>query len=285
MSATFVFLYQAIDIPDPNEEFLDEQTSIFYEDGSDLGTFALQKRDTVSLDQMSDHIKEAVVAAENRTFWTDSGIDPKGILRAAFSNASGNATQGASTITQQYVKLLYLNQERSYTRKIKEAILSLKVQRQYSKEEVLHGYLNTIYFGRGAYGIEVAALEFFNTSAKKLDLRESAVLASVLNNPTGYDPANGKEARQNLKERYEYVLTAWPRWTTSPRSRPTRPARKLPKFPPVRAHQHLRRPEGSPADHGPQGIAAHQGQGRQLLHRGAHRRRRPRRCARRSTPR
>ncbi len=234
MAAAFVVLYQTIDIPDPNEEFLDEQSTILYDDGSNLGTFARQKRDVVALDEMSDYIKEAVVAAENRSFWTDSGIDPRGILRAAFSNASGNSTQGASTITQQYVKLLYLTQERSYTRKVKEAILSLKVQRKLSKQAVLHGYLNTIYFGRGAYGIQTAAEAFFNKSAKRLGLRESAVLASVLNNPTGYDPANGKEARQNLKERYEYVLNSMAELNDITEQEAEKAKRKLPKFPPIK---------------------------------------------------
>jgi membrane peptidoglycan carboxypeptidase len=230
-TATFVFLYQTIEIPDPNDEFLSEKSSILYANGDELGSFAVQDRDNVSLDEISDYVEDAVVAAENKTFWTDSGIDPKGIIRAAFSNASGNSTQGASTITQQYVKILYLSQERSYTRKIKEAILSLKVQRQQSKEEVLQGYLNTIYYGRGAYGIQTAAQAFFDSTAKKLDLRQSAVLASVLNNPTGYDPANGKEARQNLKERYDYVLGNMAEMGTITQEEADKARRRLPNFP------------------------------------------------------
>ena len=144
-----------------------------------------------------------MVAAENRTFWTDQGIDPKGILRAAFSNAQGNATQGASTITQQYVKILYLTQEQTLTRKVKEAILSLKLQRDVSKQQILEGYLNTIYFGRGAYGVQAAAKAYFDVEAKDLDLRQSAVLASVLNDPNDLDPAHGKQAKQDLKGRYD----------------------------------------------------------------------------------
>ena len=112
---------------------------------------------------MPDDLQNAVVAAENRSFWSDNGIDPRGIVRAAFSNATGNSTQGASTITQQYVKILYLTQERSYERKVKEAVLSLKLQRTKSKSEILEGYLNTIYFGRGAYGVQAAAEAYFNT--------------------------------------------------------------------------------------------------------------------------
>ena len=152
---------------------------------------------------MPDNIKQAVVAAEDQTFWTNKGIDPKGIIRAAFSNARGNATQGASTITQQYVKILYLTQERSLKRKIKEAFLSLKLQREQSKQQILEGYLNTIYFGRGAYGIQAAAKAYFDVPAKDLNLKQSAVLASVLNDPNDLDPEKGKDAKAALKERYD----------------------------------------------------------------------------------
>ncbi|MDE0776264.1 MAG: transglycosylase domain-containing protein, partial [Nocardioides sp.] len=228
----FLYLYKTIDIPQPNDAFLTETSFVYYEDGeSELGSFAEQEREIVSLDEMSEHLKDAVVAAENRTFYTDSGIDPKGILRAAFSNASGNSQQGASTITQQYVKILYLTQERSYTRKIKEAILSLKVQREQSKQEVLQGYLNTIYFGRGAYGAEAAANAFFGTSAADLNLRQSAVLASVLNNPSGLDPANGKDAKQRLKDRYAYVIGSMLEVGDISEAQAAKAGKRLPKMP------------------------------------------------------
>ena len=171
LAAGLFVLYRMTDIPDPNQDFKTERSAILYADGSDLGQFADQDRESIPLSQMPQTMKDAVVAAENRSFYTDSGIDPKGILRAAFSNASGNSTQGASTITQQYVKILYLTQERSYTRKVKEAILSLKIQRQQTKSEILEGYLNTIYFGRGAYGVQAAANAFFDKDAKDLTLR------------------------------------------------------------------------------------------------------------------
>ncbi len=188
---------------------------------------------SIPLDQMPDSIKDAVVAAEDRTFYTNQGIDPRGILRAAFSNAQGNATQGASTITQQYVKILYLTQEQTLTRKIKEAIISLKLQRDVSKQEVLEGYLNTIYFGRGAYGIQAAAKAYFDVEAKDLDLRQSAVLATVLNNPSGYDPANGKRAKADLKERYGYVLSGMADMGAVSASEAEKAERKLPEFPEI----------------------------------------------------
>jgi membrane peptidoglycan carboxypeptidase len=235
-AGSFVFLYQTIEIPDPNDDFQTETSFVFYNDGkTELGRYATQNRDSIPLDEMPQNIQDAVVAAENQSFWTDKGIDPKGILRAAFSNARGNSTQGASTITQQYVKILYLTQDQTLTRKAKEAILSLKLQRQMSKKEILEGYLNTIYFGRGAYGIQAASQAYFDVNAKKLTLRQSAVLASVLNNPTSLDPANGKDAKQNLRERYDYVLSSMADTGAISASDAADAARRLPKFPKVEA--------------------------------------------------
>ncbi|UDY23561.1 transglycosylase domain-containing protein [Nocardioides sp. Kera G14] len=202
--------YQRTKIPSPNEAFQTQSTYIYYAGGkTKIGQFAQQNRESISYSQMPDCIKSAVVAAENRSFWTDKGIDPKGILRAAFSNAqAGQITGGASTITQQYVKILYLSQQRTYTRKIKEAFLSLKLQRQKSKQEILEGYLNTIYFGRGAYGIQAASEAYFDEPASKLDLDECAVLASVLNNPSRLSPDRTDDSgvNEDLLQRYRYVL-------------------------------------------------------------------------------
>ncbi|MCX6398761.1 MAG: transglycosylase domain-containing protein [Propionibacteriales bacterium] len=199
--------YRSIDIPDPNAEFLTETTQVYYAGGkTELGQFAIQKRDSIDYDEMPQSVKDAVVASENQTFWTDSGLDPKGILRAAFSNAQGNAQQGASTITQQYVKILYLTQDRTWSRKAKEAILSLKIKNQLSKQEILEGYLNTIYFGRGAYGVQAAARAYFARDAKDLSLGQSVVLAAVLNNPVRFDPANGEDAEVRLAARYERII-------------------------------------------------------------------------------
>ena len=228
----FVYLYKAIDIPQPNAEFLTQTTYVYYDDGKDeAGRFATQLRDSVSLDDMAVDLKEAVVAAENRTFYTDSGIDPQGILRAVFNNASGNSTQGASTITQQYVKILYLTQEQSYKRKVKEAVQSLKVQRTQSKDEVLENYLNLIYFGRGAYGVEAAANVFFGIKAADLNLRQSAVLAAVLNNPTRFDPDNGPDAKRALKGRYDYVLDSMAETDKISNDEAVQAKERLPKFP------------------------------------------------------
>ena len=232
-----VVLYQAISIPTPNSAFQAQTTFVYYQDGKQqLGTYYEdQNRESIPYDEMPDTMKDAVVAAENRTFWTDKGIDPKGILRALFSNASGKSRQGASTITQQYVKILYLTSEQSYKRKIKEAVVSLKIQQQLDKKQVLEGYLNTIYFGRGAYGIQAASKAFFDHDAKDLSLREAAVLATVLNNPAQFDPANGKQARADLKVRYEYVLDSMAEMGSITTEERDKALKRLPKFPKVAA--------------------------------------------------
>jgi membrane peptidoglycan carboxypeptidase len=166
----------------------------------------------------------------------NQGVDFKGIVRAFVNNVRGGDTQGASTITQQYVKILYLTQERTLSRKVKEAFLSLKVQDKLSKEEVLQGYLNTIYFGRGAYGVEAAAQAYFDKDAADLTVKESAVLAAILNSPNNYDPANGKESKQALFSRYQYVLGAMAEMDTLDEADAEKFSRRLPKFPKIRSN-------------------------------------------------
>jgi membrane peptidoglycan carboxypeptidase len=232
--AAFAYGYLSTDIPDPNKDFQAQTTLIYYKDGQHvLGHFATQNRTSIPLSDVPQYVQDEVIAAEDRTFYTNNGIDPKGILRAAFSNAQGNATQGASTITQQYVKVLYLSQQRTLSRKVKEAFLSLKIQRQQSKNEILQGYLNTIYFGRGAYGIQAAAQAYFNVDAKDLTVRQGAVLAAVLNSPSNLDPANGKDARQALFGRYRYVLDGTATMGTLPQARVDTAKQRLPVFPKI----------------------------------------------------
>ena len=228
---TVTVLYKAIDVPSPNAAFQTQTTHVYYQGGKqEVGQFAQQKRDSIPFAEMPEVIKDAVVAAEDRTFWTNPGIDVKGILRAAFSNARGNDTQGASTITQQYVKILYLTQEHSYKRKIKEAVVARKVAKESSKEQVLEGYLNTIYFGRGAYGIQAASVTWFGKDAKDLKLGEAAVLASVINNPTLYDPANGEHNKQSLINRVHHVLDGMVEMGKITANEADRAGAKLPRF-------------------------------------------------------
>ncbi len=233
--AAFVYGYVSTDIPDPNKDFQAQTTMVYYKDGRHvIGRFATQNRTSIPLADVPQYVQDEVIAAEDRTFYTNKGIDPKGIIRAAFSNASGNSTQGASTITQQYVKVLYLSQERTITRKVKEAFLSLKIQREKSKNEILQGYLNTIYFGRGAYGIQAAAQAYFGKDAKDLSVREGAVLASVLNSPGNLDPAESPEARQRLVGRYRYVLDGMAKMGSLPAARVATAEARLPRFPKIK---------------------------------------------------
>ena len=230
--AAFAIGYATTDIPNPNSDFTAQTTFVYYADGHhQIGRFASQNRTSIPLSDVPRHVQDAVIAAEDRTFYTNKGIDPKGILRAAFSNARGGSTQGASTITQQYVKVFYLSQERTLQRKVKEAFVSLKLQRQESKDEILQGYLNTIYFGRGAYGIQAAAHAYFNKDAKDLDVREGAVLASVLNSPSALDPANGPQSRERLLGRYQYVLNGMATMGNLDPAKARRLGGHLPRFP------------------------------------------------------
>ncbi|MDQ3096478.1 MAG: penicillin-binding protein, partial [Actinomycetota bacterium] len=227
--------YKMIDIPDPNKDFQAQTTTVYFSDGKHvIGQFALQNRESIPLDEVPESLQEAVISAEDRSFETNAGLDPKGIVRAAWSNLrSDSGTQGASTITQQYVKVLYLSQERTYTRKVKEAFLAVKVQNTLSKDEILEGYLNTIYFGRGAYGIEAASKAFFEQPAKDLTVAQSAVLAAVLNSPGTLDPAISKGNREPLLERYRYVLAGMVDAGSLDPDQAQRYERRLPKFPEI----------------------------------------------------
>ncbi len=237
-SIGLVALYNFVPVPDPNKQWQVQTTRVYYNDGkTSLGKFAEQDRESIPLADVPQHVQDAVVAAEDRTFWTNRGIDIKGIIRAAVSNAQGNATQGASTITQQYVKILYLTSERSLSRKIKEAIVSLKLQKQQTKKQILEGYLNTIYFGRGAYGIQAAARAYFDKPAKDLTVEEGAVLASVLNSPSNFDPAAGKDAEQRLLGRYQYTLRGMASMDTLSSADAEKYAAALPKFPEIKRTQ------------------------------------------------
>ncbi|MFE6506106.1 transglycosylase domain-containing protein [Nocardioides sp. NPDC057767] len=210
-SMTAIVAYNRITVPDPNAEFEVETSFVYYSNGkTELGRYQEgdQNRIKLDADEIPELVKHAVVAAEDRTFYENSGVDVKGIVRAAFSNTTEGTAGGASTITQQYVKNYYLNSERSYSRKLKEAVIALKLTRQKSKDQILADYLNTIYFNRGAYGIEAAAKAYFAKSTKDLSLQEAAALAAILNNPAGFDPASSTfRGKEKLLGRYQYVLS------------------------------------------------------------------------------
>ncbi len=155
-------------------------------------------RVSVPLAQISPAMQAAVLAAEDRSFFKHGGVDPVGIARAAWVDIrGGEVSQGGSTITQQYVKLTYLTQERTFSRKIKEAVLSAKLEQRLSKKEIFERYLNLVYFGRGAYGVQAAAHAYFGVDAKDLNLAQSAMLAGIIRNPpSGENPTKALALRR-----------------------------------------------------------------------------------------
>ncbi len=208
VTLTLFVVYQRAELPDPNADFGTQTTRLYFRDGStQLGSLAVQNRTVIPYAEMPQSIKDAVVAAEDRTFWTNRGIDLKGIARAAVNIVRNQEISGGgSTITQQYIKIRYLTSDQTVSRKVTELALAIKMNKAETKESVLEGYLNTIYFGRGAYGIQAAAKAYFLVDAKDLTLGQSAALAAILNSPYSLDPVNGEEAAQGLLERYNYVV-------------------------------------------------------------------------------
>lgn len=196
--------YYTTDIPAANDFVSEETTNIYFADGETLlGSFAAQNREIIDTTKLPDHVAHAVVAAEDRSFYENKGIDPAGLARAARTTFTRGRAVGGSTITQQYVKNYYLTSERSLSRKFTEAILAVKIDQQLEKEEILDSYLNVIYFGRGAYGIQTAAQAYFQKDAVDLTLSEAALLAGIIPSPTNWDPATNLP---KAKDRWNYVL-------------------------------------------------------------------------------
>jgi membrane peptidoglycan carboxypeptidase len=200
-------VYASTDVPSPDSITNKQTTILYYSDGvTEMARLSDgENRIEVPLDQVSEPAREAILAAENRNFYNDPGISFTGIVRAAWNNLTGGSTQGGSTITQQYVKNAFLSSDQTFSRKFKELFLSIKLDNEYSKDEILENYLNTIYFGRGAYGIEAAANTYFGVSAKDLTAEQGAVLAVLVRSPSYYDPANNPEEAQ---DRWGRVLDA-----------------------------------------------------------------------------
>lgn len=185
----FAILVVTTDIPAPNEISQARATVVLYSDGkSEVGRIGDYNRVEVDLVQIPVHTQQAVLALEDQGFYEHSGFSITGIARAIINNLTGGAEQGASTITQQYTKNAYLTSERTWIRKIKELVLAVKLETSSSKDEILQNYLNTVYFGRGAYGIEAAARVYFNVSVENLDVPQSLMLASLLKSPEGFAP-------------------------------------------------------------------------------------------------
>jgi penicillin-binding protein 1A len=165
------------------------KTQVFADDSTLVGEFFEQNRALIPLESIPQHFKDAVIAVEDRRFYTHWGVDGVGLVRAIFANMrAGRIVEGASTITQQLARNLFTMFDVSISRKIKEAILALRIEGTYSKDEILEMYLNQINFGSGAYGVEAASREYFNKGARALTLGESAFLAGLPQNPRDYSP-------------------------------------------------------------------------------------------------
>ena len=200
----FLYLYNTLAVPAPDDLALAQKTTVYYADGTtEVGTLGDINRQIIDTSTLPDYVSKAIVASEDRTFYTNSGVNLKGIARALINNLRGGARQGGSTLTQQYVERYYIGETTSYSGKLKEAVLAIKINREKSKDEVIGAYMNTIYFGRGAYGIDAAAQAYFGHPAKDLTLSEAAMIAGIIPAPSAWDPAISPE---KAKERWERVL-------------------------------------------------------------------------------
>ncbi|TDC20914.1 penicillin-binding protein [Streptomyces sp. 8K308] len=209
--------YYLIPLPNANALATAQSNVYYWADGSRMVVSGGDNvnRQIVPLDEISVHMQDSVVAAENQSFWTDSGIDLRGIGRAMLNMAQGGDVQSGSTITQQYVKNYFLSQDQTLTRKARELLLSVKVGTQESKNDILEGYLNTACYNRGACGIQAAAQAYFGVDARDLDASQSAFLTSLLKGPSLYDPYDSETGEINEAN----VARAAERWESTLRQR------------------------------------------------------------------
>ncbi|MEU4208718.1 transglycosylase domain-containing protein [Streptomyces sp. NPDC026206] len=205
---SFYALYLYVDVPGKGNDAAKAQSNVYKnQKGEVIARLGEVNREEVPLAKVPQDVQRAVVAAENKNFWTDPGVDLKGTARGIINTVMGRGKQGGSTITQQYVKNYYLDQRQTVTRKVKELIISLKVQDKKPKEEILAGYLNTSYFGRNASGIQAAARAYYGKDIDKVTLEEGAYLAALLQAPSQYDWQAASDAgKKNVEARWNYVL-------------------------------------------------------------------------------
>ena len=203
----FAFAYFTVSIPDPNAYVNSQSTIIQYADGSEIGRIGSENRTVVTLAEIPLNVRNAVMAAEDRNFYTNKAFSITGLAQAVFDNViTLGKGRGGSTITQQYAKTAFLTPERSIVRKIKELVIAIKLENQFSKDQIFENYLNTIYFGRGSYGVQTASQVYFGTTVDKLNVSQAAVLASILRSPGLYDPGFKKENLPRLENRFKYVI-------------------------------------------------------------------------------
>ncbi|MFJ6905659.1 transglycosylase domain-containing protein [Streptomyces griseoluteus] len=193
--------YALVNIPSENDAAKSQNNVYYWSDGTQMvATGTGVNRQNLTIDKIPKAMQYAVISAENKSFYQDSGVDPMGIARALANMARGGQTQGGSTITQQFVKNTYLSQDQTLTRKFTEMFISLKVGTKLSKDQIMQGYLNTSYYGRGAYGIQAAAQTYYGKDAKDLSASQCAVLAALLKGPTYYDPAGNADLDKNATQ-------------------------------------------------------------------------------------
>jgi len=208
-----VAVYAAVKVPKPDQAAAAQTTLITYADGkTPIARLALQNREDVTLSQVPVSVQNAVLAAEDHTFRTNKGVDPKSIARAIWSNLRGNATQGGSTISQQYVKNVYNQREKTMKRKFTEVFLAVKINQKIPKDKILERYLNTIYLGRGAYGIQAASQAYFGENVEKLTPSQGAFLAGIINAPSLADPRDGAQEKARAERRWGVVTAAMVHW-------------------------------------------------------------------------
>ena len=207
-STLFAFAWFTVSIPDPNAYVNSQSTIIQYSNGEEIGRIGSQNRQILPLAEIPLDLRNAVMAAEDRNFYSNKAFSVTGIARALINNLKSGSLngEGGSTITQQYAKTAFLSPSRTIQRKIKELVISLKLENSLSKDQILENYLNTIYFGRGSYGVQTASQQYFNRNADQLTLSQIAVIASILRSPGYYDPSLSEENEERLKNRYQYVI-------------------------------------------------------------------------------
>ncbi len=199
MTGVAVYFSVASGLPDPDIRSArgrDQSTVIADRNGKTLArVFAEQNRQDVALSEMPEYVRQAVISTEDQRFYRHEGVDPLGVARALVVDiVRRESAQGGSTITQQYVKQAFVTSEKTLRRKAQEAILAQRVERRYTKDQILELYLNTIYFGHGAYGVEAASRAYFGKGVGKLTVPEAALLAGVIKSPGRYSPYLDPEA-------------------------------------------------------------------------------------------
>jgi len=205
-STLFAFAYFTVSVPDANAFVNSQSTIIQYSNGEEIGRIGSENRQIVPLAKIPMNVRHAVLAAEDRGFYSNRAFSVTGIARAVLNNLRGGSLQGGSTITQQYAKTAFLTPERTIQRKIKELVIAIKLENQLSKDQIFESYLNTIYFGRGSYGVQTAAQQYFNRNVDQLTNAQAIVISCILRSPGFYDPSYSKENEKRLTDRFDYVV-------------------------------------------------------------------------------